>query len=621
VGVDGCDPNVTLHQHGMPRRLYVASGRRAPDIPGRDTVTANLRPAARPGAWRILVIGLVAVLAVGIGTAAGAFLLSSRVSGAGDAASYVGADAPMYFELRLDPSADQDAALRAFLGRFPPIEGLDLDRLLYDQLGEVIDEQLAGQDEVELSWAADVEPWFDGRIAFAVTDIPIEAMADPVDPMAMPELPGMLVVIGVTDAAAARATVDRLADEAAAHDVQLVESEHRGVAIFSHAEEGAYAVTDDAILVAPDVAAIVAALDIHADPDAGLAATDQLEAAIDALPADWLAFSAFDFSAIMAASFAEAADGEDAAAVAAMQAFVEHQPMRGAMAVTAQGDRLAIDGVSDAPTGPFAVENADRGLASEVPADTLYYVESGNIGEALGAVLEAVKEAAGTEPEAAEQIDMAEAALGAELPELVAWIDDGAIAVGWDAASPWAGIILVPSDVGAADRRLGQLATFATLAGLDPNSGVSVTESEIAGEEVTTIRWSDPGGAEALGMPVDGVVIEYTVTDDRAIIGIGDAFVRRVLELDEADSLAADARYAATIEELGGTSNAGVAWLDLAATREAVMAAAEPMLESFDPDGEIVASVEPWLLPLDRFASVTFLDGDVVVQRAALFVE
>lgn len=584
-------------------------------------MTANLRPAARPGAWRILVIGLVAVLAVGIGTAVGAFLLQGRVSGAGEAATYVAADAPMYFELRLDPSADQDAALRELLGRFPPIEGLDLDRPLYDQLGEVIDEQLAGQDEVELSWAADVEPWFDGSVAFAVTDIPLEAMAQPSDPMEMPELPGMLAVIGVTDAAAARATIDRLTEEAA-HDVELVESEHRGVAIFSHADEGAYAVTDDAILFAPDAAAIVAALDIHADPDAGLAATDQLEAAVDALPADWLAFSAFDFSGIMAAGFADAADGEDAAAVAAMQALIEHQPMRGAMAVTAQGDRMAIDGVSDAPTGPFAAENADRGLASEVPADALYYVESGNIGEALGAVLEAVKEAAGTDPEAAEQIDMAEAALGAELPELVAWIDDGAMAAGWDAASPWAGVILVPSDIDAADRRLGQLATFATLAGLDPSSGVSVTESEIAGEEVTTIRWSGPDDVEAFGEPLaDGIVIEYTVTDDRAIIGIGDAFVRRVLELDEADSLAADARYAATIDELGGTSNAGVAWLDLAATREAVMAAMAPMMAFVDPDGEFATSVEPWLLPLDRFASVTVLDGDVLVQRAALFVE
>ena len=617
----GCDPNVILRPDGTRAYPVIDTRPRAPGIPGRHTVTANLRPAARPGAWRILVIGLVAVLAAGIGTAAGAFLLNGRASGAGQAATYVAAGAPMYVELRLEPSAAQDASLRELLGRFPPIEGLDLDRPLYDQLGEMLDEHLAGQDEVDLSWAADVEPWFDGRVAFAVTDIPLEAMDRPADPTAMPELPGMLAIIGVTDADAARATVDRMLAEAG-EEVALTETAHRGVAIFSHADEGAYAITDDAILFAPDADAIVAALDTHADPDAGLAATDQLEAAIDALPSDWLAFSAFDFSELMAAGFAEAAEGEDAAAVAAMQALIAHQPMRGAMAVTAQGDRVAIDGVSDAPTGPFAAENADRGLTSEVPGDALYYAESGNIGDALGAMLEAVKEAAATEPEAAEQIEMAEAALGAELPELVAWIDDGAIVAGWDATAPWGGVILVPSDVDAADRRLGQLATFATLAGLDPSSGISVTESEVAGQEVTTIRWSDPETVEAFGTPLeDGLVMEYTVTDDRAIIGIGDTFVRRILELDTDDSLAANSRFTATIDELGGPSNAGMAWMDVAGTREAVMAAIGPMLAFIDPDGEFGTSVEPWLLPFDQFASVTVLDGDVLVQRAALFVE
>ena len=51
------------------------------------------------------------------------------------------------------------------------------------------------------------------------------------------------------------------------------------------------------------------------------------------------------------------------------------------------------------------------------------------------------------------------------------------------------------------------------------------------------------------------------------------------------------------------------------------MAAMTSMMGVMDPDGEFAASVEPWLLPLDRFASVTVLDGDVLVQRAALFVE
>ena len=584
-------------------------------------MTATIRPAARPGAWRIFVIGLVAVLAAGIGTAAGAFLLRDRAAGAGGAATYVPADAPMYFEVRLEPSAAQDAALREFLGRFPAIDGLDLGRPLYDQLGEMLDEQLTEAGDTDLSWSADVEPWFDGRVAFAITDIPLDAMAAPVDPMADPALPGMLVVVGVTDAEAARAAAARLVDEATGGGATLVESEHRGVTIRSgDGIDGAYAVTDDALLVAPDPASIMEALDIHADVDAGLAATQHLGDVVDHLPSDWLAFGAFDFAGIMSAALAEGSE-QDAAAAAAMQAILEHQPMRGATVITAQGDRLAVDGTADAPTGPFAVRNADRGLAAEVPADALYFADGGNIGVALAAVIDAIKQAAETEPEAAEQIAMVEAALGADLTELVDWIDDGAMAAGWG-TEPWAGVILVPSDVDAAERRLGQLSTFAGLAALDPGSGVTVSESEIAGEQVTTIRWNGPGGMEAAGMPMtDGIVVEYTVTDDRAIIGFGESFVRMTLELGEADSLAADPRYAATIEELGGATNAGVTWLDLAAAREAILAAMGPMMELADPDDEFATTIEAWLAPLDRLASVSVLEGEVVVSRAALFVE
>lgn len=582
-------------------------------------MTATIRPTARPGAWRILVIGLVAVLAAGIGAAAGAFLMQDRVVGAGGAATYVPADAPMYFEVRLEPSEAQDAALRSFLGHFPAIDGLDLDRPLYDQLGEMLDEQLAADADIELSWTADVEPWFDGRVAFAVTDIPLEAMAEPVDPMAAPAMPGLLVIVGVTDAEAARAAVARLVDEADGDAASLVESEHRGVTIHSGDDfDGAYAVTDDALLVAPDEASIIAALDVHADDGAALAATQHLADVVEHLPSDWLAFGAFDFGGIMRASLAEAGDD---ASVTAMRALMEHQPMRGTTVITAQGDRIAIDGTADAPTGPFALENADRGLASEVPADALYFADGGNIGVALAAIIDAIKQAAESEPEAAEQIRMAEAALGADLSELVDWIDDGAIAAGWG-AEPWAGIVLVPSDVEAAERRLGQLSTFAGLAGLDPSSGVTVSESEVAGETVTTIRWSGMAEMEGAGIPMaDGLVLEYTVTDDRAIIGIGESFVRLALELDEADSLAANPRYAETVDELGGTVNAGVTWMDLAGAREAILTAMAPMMEFVGPDGEFVSTIEPWLAPLDRLASVSVLEDGIVVHRAALFVE
>jgi hypothetical protein len=593
-------------------------------------LTATTAPAAGLGVWRLLVIGLVGVLAVGIGATAGAFLLTGRAAGAGEAARYVPASAPLYVELRLDPGVAQDEALRELLGRFPEIEGVDLTRPLFEQLGEAIDEELAAGAETDLRWETDVAPWFDGAVTFAVTEIPVEAFdpsameppADLDDPSAFAGdelMPGMLVTLGVTDPAAARASIARLvAEEAEA--LELTETEHRGVTIVAAPDEGAYAVTDDAVLVAPDADAIVTALDTAA-AGVSLADADHITDLAARLPADWLALFAFDFTDVMAAAMDAQADDPS---TSAMRALIEGQPMRGATVITAEGDRLAIDGVAAAPTGDLALENTDRGLAAEVPADTLYFADGGNIGRALASLATALKDAAQADPEAAEQIRTAEAALGADLEEMVAWIDDGAIAAGWSADGPWGGLVLVPSDVDAAERRLGQLATFAGLAALDPSSGISVDESEVAGETVTTIRWQAPASDPSLdfGMqPVDGLSVQYTVTEDRAIIGIGEAFVADVLELADGDALADEERYTATIDALGGADNAGTVWVDLAGTVDAIVTAIEPMMPMMDPEGEFAASIEPWLRPFDRYAAVSVVEGDVVVQRAVVVVE
>jgi hypothetical protein len=168
----------------------------------------------------------------------------------------------------------------------------------------------------------------------------------------------------------------------------------------------------------------------------------------------------------------------------------------------------------------------------------------------------------------------------------------------------------------AAERRLDQLVTFASLAGLDPNSGISVSEREVAGTSVTTIQW-DGADMELLAEPA-ALAVEVAVSDDRALIGIGDAFVERVLTLDGSGTLADEARYADAIDDLGAASNAGAAWLDLAGLRVAIEEAAGPMLAT---DGTYEQEVQPWLLPLDRLVAVTMVEGDLVVQRSALLVD
>lgn len=583
-------------------------------------MSASTQPIARVPAWRAFIMGIVGLLAVGIGIAAGGFLLATRTAAVGAGAAYVRADVPFFVEMRLEPSVAQDGALRELLARFPPIEGVDPDQPLYSQLTARLDEVLASED-AGVSWADDIAPWFDGHVAVAVTSIPAEALA-PVDPMAVPPLPGFVTFLGVTDAAAADAGIDRLV-AASPEAMTFTEIDHGGVTIHvaDGTDAGAYAITDDQVLLAASADEISAALDVRAGGDGALAQASDMSSLTDVLPADWLMFATYDLTQVIADAInASAQAGPEIPA--ALAGLVENQSLRGAMAVSASGERILLDVAADPPTGDFTLVNDERSLASEIPADALYFADGGNLGPALSATVTALKEAIAATPEGEEGIRAAEGALGAELGELVSWIGDGAMAVGHDGAEPYAGILLVPTDVDQAQRRLGQLVTFARLAATDPSLGITVEEAEVAGTTVTTIRWESAGGAPVAMVPIpSGAVIQMAITDDRVIIGFGSSFVARVLELDPADGLATVPRYADAVAELGGTPNAGVVWLDLAGTREAIELAAEPMLGMMDPDGVYDSAIRPWLVPLDRITSVTRVEGEAVLQRAALFVE
>jgi hypothetical protein len=584
-------------------------------------VTAS-QPSTAVPAWRVGVIGAVGALAVGMGVAVGGFLLEARGAPIVSGASYVPATAPFYVELRLEPSAAQDASLRELLGRFPEIEGVDLERPLYEQLGEVIDE--AQPDTEAISWSEDIDSWFDGSIGLALLDIPTEAMApmDPMDPMAAPPIPSMVGLFGVSDRVAAEAAIGRLRADAA-EGLTFTEQVH-GDATIHVADDGgfAYSLVDDQLIVAPAAEDIVAAIDAHTSSETTLSEAGSITELTDALPADWLAFMIYDLTDLMAAAFqqpgAMASPGTDA-----LRELMEHQSLRGAMAVTAGGDRVAVETVTDAPTGPLTVENADRGLADEVPADALYYADGGNLGEALTAVIGPLKDMFGATG-GEEQLGMIESALGGDLEELVAWMDDGATVVGWDGEAVYGGMLIVPTDADEARRRLGQIETFAGLAAMDPASGITVETRDAGGEKITSIRWIDPNAVDpAMPSPVDlseGVVVEWTVTEDRALIGVGDQFVERVLDLDPADSLAIQARYADAIDELGGASNAGATWLDLRGIRLAVESAVgtsadEATMEFYTTE------IAPWLEPLDRVVGIARLESELLVSTVVLLVE
>ncbi|HEX6127544.1 MAG TPA: DUF3352 domain-containing protein, partial [Candidatus Limnocylindria bacterium] len=234
--------------------------------------------------WRYPIIGAVAVLAAAVGLVLGSVLVTSGAAPLARAADYVPADAVMYFEARLDLPGTQRANLRGLLERFP---AADVDAILGDALADTLDEALASGD-APFDYSNDVAPWFDGTMAVAFLDYPLN-----MDP-GQPQLPSTLGLFGVRDAAAATQLTDTLRAELESQaDATFNSTEHEGTTIWtldvSEAELGmpisgagfAYAVTDDQLLLANGREVIVAALEAQSGD--GLADADEVSQLLDAV--------------------------------------------------------------------------------------------------------------------------------------------------------------------------------------------------------------------------------------------------------------------------------------------------------------------------------------------------
>ena len=88
--------------------------------------------------------------------------------------------------------------------------------------------------------------------------------------------------------------------------------------------------------------------------------------------------------------------------------------------------------------------------------------------------------------------------------------------------------------------------------------------------------------------------------------GVGDTFVKSVLDTKPGSSLADDGRFKSLIGRVGD-QNVGDAFVDIAAVRELaeLVAARQPAF------GAYLTDVKPYLVPLDAWIQATVIDGEL----------
>jgi hypothetical protein len=569
-------------------------------------------PTSSVSRRQIGVIAAVAVLAAAIGLVLGLSMMQGRGSSLAPAADYVPAGSLMYLEADLSLAPSQQEALSAILERFP---GTDPDAVTGDGLARALDDALAKSD-APFDYSNDIAPWFEGTVAVAVLDQPLD--------MESARPPATGVLLAVTDRAAAISFADMLRAEIETDGGSWTSSDASGVTVWtldsaptggaSDVEAGsALAVTDDQMVVGTSRASVEALLAVGRGSGESLADGGAVSNLVDRLPSDRAGVMTVNVAALMQSMRDQMGEADPQ-----LRDLLDEQlasvPDTVVASLSFEDDAVVVSGATSVPADP-APANTTRTLAASVPNDAIFFADAPNVGATASsglARLRAQMEGGGQGPEL-DQLEQVEAALGGRLDELFSWIGGGAVAAGWDGEQPWAGVVLEVTDADAAEQRLRQLQNVLSLVTMDPSAEVQVTTETVAGAEVTSIRFSTTTPSLGTDAGETEAVIQYAMNGEQVLIGVGDRFVGRALQLAPGESLADDSRFNEAIGRFGGADNAGSFFLDLAALRDTAEAEAGDMLPP-----EYATEIQPYLAPLDLLAGVTRVEGDAMVTRYGL---
>ncbi len=569
----------------------------APEAPAQE----ERRPRTSRTRW--IVAGIAAASVVAFVVVA-AILLTSRTAPPA-AYAYVPAGAQVVAELRPELSGDQRANIGELLSHFPGFADQSiLDTKIDEALNRIID-RLSGQD---VDYVHDVKPYLAGPVVVATTG---PGATTP----AAAGLPDGIVVVLSTNGAVGCGTLGAGSTTTthAGHAVVLVDDATLGQVACSQ---------DGSQLVVGREVALDLALDTHA-AKTGIDRDPAFTAAAAAVPADRLAFAYVSKAALL---------GSTAVGQAASAIDPSVLPDWLGVTVRAEGDGLVADALvpepaaagasptpSVAPTDSFPTLGPAKAstLAQHLPATTVAAFEQRSTGVVIRDLLGTASRLGPTVAPAVDQVRSAFNLVGG-LDSFLEWIGDATVVVTKDGGAYGGGLVI---ETGSAEpkakAKLDQLVAFLRFAGAA--SGFTVSDAPYGAGTVTTIGVSrnviagqlSPEQAAILPERID---VSYTTQGGLAVFGIGDRFVKSVVDTKPGSSLADQARYARALQ-LAGATNTGQVYLDIPAV-------VDPIVASLDPTNRALYEREykPYVTPLDAVALTAGRDGPNLHLRLAFAV-
>ncbi|MGH2511302.1 MAG: DUF3352 domain-containing protein, partial [Candidatus Limnocylindrales bacterium] len=277
-----------------------------------------------------------------------------------------------------------------------------------------------------------------------------------------------------------------------------------------------------------------------------------------------------------------------------------------ALRVQADSDHLVFDEAQPTVAGQPAQASRTSAIAAELPAGTLAQVELHDVGSVAQRALSQLEKQPGG-PTAA-QVDGIFKYVGG-VDKALGWLGDADVAVLHDGSGFSGGIVAQTTDATASTNLFTELRNLASLGG--STAGIAIRTESYDGQTITVVS---PASAGATSTP--RVELAFSQANDLVIVGVGDAFVKAVLDTKAGHSLADQPAYQQAIG-LAGSSNAGQGFIDLAGLRADIEALATKSSRLADYD----ANIKPFLEPFTSLAWSNSAGSDLSTTRVVLVLK
>jgi hypothetical protein len=573
------------------------------------TVPASFR--SRNGLrWGLALLGIVIVLGV---TAVIVFLAGGRPAtslGVG----YMPLTTAQYTEIRLDLPGDQRQKLAAFLANFP---GFKDQTQVEPKLNDVLDRIVRAASSGKQTYTTDIAPWFGGQVSVGswlpILPGPGAPSPLPTEGAAMGGANTMLVVIGIKDKAKAEAWLTSLASSIAPSSSS--KGSYNGADIWtagSGASATAIALTDKVMLLGALDGVHVA---IDSKGQGTLGDDADFKAAFSQVDRDYVFLSVIRTRPYVDAvtKMVEFASPGALAGTQLDETVTAMIPAWQAGFGRFENDAFVTSAAFPSYGIGYDATNHKSTLVGHVPANTILYAETHDVGPSLAAVLAKFRPLPETKA-AFQAFDQAVSLLGG-FDSVLGWWGDAAFAVAPGADGVMGGGLLIqPRDKAAADRLLTTLRAYLTLAG--SSAGVNIRDEDHAGTKITILDFSAAPGIKPNSLP-PGYKAEFAFasSNDVVVLGYGRDFVASVLDAGPGSSLASDDRFTKLVGRVG-EENLGLSYVDVNGIRLLI----EPLIQQTAPAAwtGYQADIKPYLEHLDAAISVLRKDGALDRGAAAL---